>query len=206
MVMPGSNGWLLIRAKWWHQLSSTRSTSTGWPSITAWKFSLRARCQPGCRLAANSSLVGSVAAHTDRARRALEHVEVLRRLRQRRDGLDGAGAGSDDADDLVGELSSWSRRDHHRCTRSPNARSGTRAPSNVSIPGITGIFIRLRIPTAITRYRARISSPRSVRITQRDRPSSHSLVSTPVWNNAESTRSNRPAIASRCSRISSPKA
>ena len=58
MVMPGSNGWLLIRAKWWHQLSSTRSTSTARPSITAWKFSLRSRCQPGRKLAAKSSVVG----------------------------------------------------------------------------------------------------------------------------------------------------
>ena len=104
MVMPDSNGGLLIRAKWWHQLSSTRSTSTAWPSITAWKFSLRARCQPGAQARGELVARGVVGAHTDRARRALEHVEVLRGLRQRRDGLHGAGPGSDDPDGLVGQL------------------------------------------------------------------------------------------------------
>ena len=47
---------------------------------------------------------GPVPSHPDRRRRALEHVHVLRRLRQRRHRLDPARAHTDDADDLVGEL------------------------------------------------------------------------------------------------------
>ena len=46
----------------------------------------------------------AVAALADRRRRALEHVHVLRRLRERRHRLDPAGADADDADDLVGQL------------------------------------------------------------------------------------------------------
>ena len=45
-----------------------------------------------------------VAALADRRRRALEHVHVLRRLRERRHGLDAAGAHADDTDDLVGQV------------------------------------------------------------------------------------------------------
>ena len=44
--------------------------------------------------------------------------------------------------------------------------------------------MRLRIPTAMITYWARISSPRSVWSTQRERSSSHSVRCTPVWNSA----------------------
>ncbi len=71
---------------------------------------------------------------------------------------------------------------------------------------MAGSFIRLRIPGAMIRYFARIRSPRSVRMIQCDDSSSHSLVSTPVWNSASSTNPYLVANASRCRRISSPNA
>gem|GEM_PF-2164893 len=45
-----------------------------------------------------------VAAHADGRRRALEHVQVFRRLRERGHRLDRAAPGADDPDDLVAEL------------------------------------------------------------------------------------------------------
>ena len=39
-------------------MSSTRSTSNGWPPITALKLSCRSRCQPGFRLATQVGSVG----------------------------------------------------------------------------------------------------------------------------------------------------
>ena len=62
-------------------------------------------------------------------RRALEHVQVLRGLGQRWDGLDRAGTGSDDADDLVGQVGRGVRSSGcRRCTRSPSVPSGTTCP------------------------------------------------------------------------------
>ncbi len=46
---------------------------------------------------------GPVPPFADGRRRALEHVEVLRRLGQRRHALDAARAGADEGDDLVGQ-------------------------------------------------------------------------------------------------------
>ncbi len=60
-VHDGSRRMLRVRAKLWHQASSTRSSSTGMPSITAWKFSMRRRCQPGSKSSANPSGVGRLA-------------------------------------------------------------------------------------------------------------------------------------------------
>ena len=47
---------------------------------------------------------GPVASLADGRRRALEHVHVLRRLRERRHRLDAAGTDADDPDDLVGQV------------------------------------------------------------------------------------------------------
>ena len=102
--IPGSMTGLLSRAVCNVHPSSTRSVSTGRPIIMALKFSIRSFCHPGRRCSANSLVGGPVAAHADRRRRALEHVHVLRRLRERRHRLDPARADADDADDLVGQL------------------------------------------------------------------------------------------------------
>ena len=72
--------------------------------MIAWKLSIRACCQPGSNPAANSGVGGPVAALADGRRRALEHDDVLGRLRQRRQALDAGGAGADEPDDLVAEL------------------------------------------------------------------------------------------------------
>ena len=45
---------------WWVQPSSIRSCSTSRPIITALKFSMRSRCQPGCSWERNSSSVGAL--------------------------------------------------------------------------------------------------------------------------------------------------
>ena len=102
--IPGSMTGLLSRAVWSVHPSSTRSRSTGRPIITALKFSIRSFCQPGRSWSTKSSRCRPVAALADRRRRPLEHVDVLRRLRQRRQRLDAGRAHADEADDLVGEL------------------------------------------------------------------------------------------------------
>ncbi len=79
---------------------------------------------------------GPVAALPDRRRRALEHVHVLRRLRERRHGLDPARADADHADHLVGQLGEVRIvRRRRPCTRSPNARCGTPCPRSRPCPG-----------------------------------------------------------------------
>ena len=174
---------------WCVQPSSTRSRSTPRPIMTALKFSIRSRCHPGWSCSAKSLVGRAVVAHADCRRRALEHVHVLRRLGERRHALDRAAAGPDDADDLVGQLR--------------EARVVGRAAGVLVVPpgGVERLALEVlhpRDPGQLhevedpgrhrrgtgpgSRRRGRCGSPSA------SRRSSHSLVSTPVWNSASSTR------------------
>ena len=88
----------------------------------------------------------SVAPHADGRRRALEHVEVLGRLGQRRHALDAGRAGADERHDLVAQLRSAARPGHRRCSRSPIAPCGTTARRTSSMPGMAGSLSRFRMP------------------------------------------------------------
>ena len=69
--------------------------------MIAWKLSIRSRCQPRFEPVGEVGIGGPVAPLADGRRRALEHVEVLGRLGQRRHALDAARPGADEGDDLV---------------------------------------------------------------------------------------------------------
>ena len=75
-------------------------------------------------------------------------------------------------------------------------------PLNVSRPGTPGSFGLCRKPFESTTKRARIASPRSVWMIQRDEGSSHSSVVTLVENSARSRSPKVSAILSACRQIS----
>ena len=81
--------------------SITRSSASKPPDVSALKLSMRRFCQPGSRLAAHSGSVGRFAAHVDRRRSALEHVEVIGGVAEVRDALHRGRARADDADALA---------------------------------------------------------------------------------------------------------
>ena len=56
--MPSGISGFETFAMWWVQPSSVRSRATGTPVMTAEKFSMRCRCQPGSRPSVKSSGVG----------------------------------------------------------------------------------------------------------------------------------------------------
>ena len=139
---------------------------------------------------------GPVAPLADGRRRALEHVDVLRRLGQRREALDAGRPGAHEADDLVRQAGEGLVRAAAGVLVVP-ARRVEGAAGEVLHARDGGQLHEVEDPDGQHVPAARISSPRSVRIRHRAASSSHSARVTPVWNRASATRSNRSAIASR---------
>jgi hypothetical protein len=80
------------------------------PDTRLLKFSMRRSLPTGLERRRPLGVGRPVVAHVDRRRRALEDVELLRRLAEVGHALHGGGAGADDADPLVGQAGEAARR------------------------------------------------------------------------------------------------
>ena len=105
------------------QPSLTRSRSAKPPEVSSVKFSIRSRCQPGSREAAQSGSVGRLRPDVNGGGRALEDEQLARRGGHVRDDLHGGGAGADDADALVGQ----------------SVQSAVRVPTGVRVVPAAGV-------------------------------------------------------------------
>ncbi len=184
------------------QPSSTRSSDSGMPDTRLLKFSMRRSCQPGSRVAAHSGSVGTVVAHVDRRRRALEHVQLSRTGAEVRDALHCRGAGPDDAHALVGEALEAAVGPTARVVVVPAARV-----ERVALEGRDALDARQLRDDAAARSPSRCSGPASrrrgsCRRSSADPSSSQRISVTSVWKQALRYRSKCRPIAWLWARIS----